>query len=267
MPRQINPFFYGGPVHPSRFIGREEEIKTIMNRIAGPATEAIALYGERRIGKTSLLHYLAAPATRNSWELSADQYGFVYLDCQEVSPFSLLLFLHSLLSLIKRQLADWNLEMDIRKLEEKDSISVTDLGILLGDIVRENREIVLLLDEFDYIIGNTDPAKPYPLSALRSLVNRQCLTLIVASYEPVAALTQGMYFEGPPFHNIFASVSLGPFSEQEANQLIDKALQGTKVIFSEDDRKFVYEISKGHPYWLQNACYKLFNRYIESTTV
>lgn len=267
MSRQFNPFFYGRPVHPSNFIGREEEIETIMNHLASPERDAIALYGERRIGKTSLLHYLAAPITGRSWDLSPEQYGFIYLDCQGFSPFSLDHCLRSLLSLIKRQMANWDIKIDIRNLEEKASISATDLVILLGDIVRKDREIVLFLDEFDYIVGKTDPATPDPLSVLRALVNSQCVTLVVASCEPIATLTQNMHFEGPPFHNIFFSLRLGPFSEKEANQLIDKALQNTDVIFNEDDRKSVYEISRGHPYWLQNTCHKLFKWYIESTTV
>ena len=40
--------------------------------------------GDRRIGKTSLLNYLAAPRVRAAYDLGAASYSFVYADLQLV---------------------------------------------------------------------------------------------------------------------------------------------------------------------------------------
>ncbi len=55
-----NPFTFGNPIkEPGRFIGREAEIRQIVNRLLSSAHELTSVIGERRIGKTSLLLHLA----------------------------------------------------------------------------------------------------------------------------------------------------------------------------------------------------------------
>ena len=50
-----NPFAdFGSIVYGDRFIGREEEIKAVQNRIFGKAYGNLAIQGLPRIGKSSL---------------------------------------------------------------------------------------------------------------------------------------------------------------------------------------------------------------------
>ena len=56
----LNPFIYGKPVPTERHINRQLELGTLFSRLQNGETTAIV--GEPRIGKTSLLQYLATPA-------------------------------------------------------------------------------------------------------------------------------------------------------------------------------------------------------------
>jgi len=62
-----NPFTYGNPISdPHRFVGREREVGQIFGRLRNEEFESSSLVGDRRIGKTSLLKYLADPGVREA---------------------------------------------------------------------------------------------------------------------------------------------------------------------------------------------------------
>ena len=59
-----NPFCAGDPVEPREFLNRKRELRRITSRIL--SGQSVAIFGEPRSGKTSLLLYLAAPETRQT---------------------------------------------------------------------------------------------------------------------------------------------------------------------------------------------------------
>jgi ATP-dependent Clp protease ATP-binding subunit ClpA len=59
MPRYLNPCIAGNPVGNSNaFIGRADVVRDVLHIFARPEENAIVLYGQRRIGKTSVLQFL-----------------------------------------------------------------------------------------------------------------------------------------------------------------------------------------------------------------
>jgi len=102
---------------------------------------------------------------------------------------------------------------------------------------------------------------------MRSLINRPLrgLSIVITTPDPLDALCNNIDFSGSPFQTSFAFVQLGPFTWDEANELIDRALASTEVRFTESDRRSVYEASKGHPARLQKACYDLFENYAKGS--
>jgi len=136
-----------------------------------------------------------------------------------------------------------------------------DLDDLFDSIGKMGRLVILLLDEFDFVVDQSDPQIPSFLYSLRALSSRPSrgLAMVVASREPLDELCQGIRFAGSPFYNIFTFVHLGKFSREEAEELIDKYLAGTGITFDQEDREFLWQVSeKGHPYLLQVACFNLF---------
>ena len=89
-----NPFTYGNPIsNPRRFFGREHETELIFSRLRNAEFESSSLVGERRIGKTSLLNYLADVDVRRRYDLLGGTHMFVYVDLQmmnqDVTPVRL----------------------------------------------------------------------------------------------------------------------------------------------------------------------------------
>jgi hypothetical protein len=266
VPDYRNPFIVGSPVPPKRFIGREREVKDLLDRLAGPVHGSTAVSGEERVGKTSLLHYISSPEITEKWGLSPEKCTFIFVDSQTIVPFSPVRFWHYVLkSLAARKVYE---PKYIEGLLQGDDVGGFELGELLDRIARDGKLVVLLLDEFEHIVEHVNPDDPQFLYLLRALINRPAhgLALVLASRKSLTELCQNVRFVGSPFTTSFTSLSLGSFSPGEANALIDVYTQGTGVTFSGRDREFAYEISKGHPYLLQKVCFKLFQRHVEKMT-
>jgi hypothetical protein len=263
VPDYRNPFIVGGPVPPERFIGREKEVKDILDRLTNPAHGSTAISGEARIGKTSLLHYIASPEVAKKWGLPPENYTFIFMDHHNLVPFSPTGFWRYILrSLAARKAHDPGY---IEGLLQGYDIVAFELDELFDRIAQEGKLVVLLLDGFEHIVEHVNSDDPQFLYRLQALINRPLrgLALVLASRKPLEDLCQNVHFVGSPFTTGFTSLSLGIFSSKEANKLIDIYTQCTGVTFSDRDRGFAYEISKGYPYWLQKVCSKLFQRHVE----
>ena len=66
-----NPFEYGGVVGGSAFCNREKELSDLIRAMEN--SEKLFLYSERRLGKTSLIHYALS-------KLPRDKYASAYVD-------------------------------------------------------------------------------------------------------------------------------------------------------------------------------------------
>src|SRR5437016_2273417 len=76
----LNPFLYGNPVPPSRFVGRQNAVRTLYGRLRNG--ESTAIVGEPRIGKSSLLRYIADESVRTQWLAEAATQQFITeIDC------------------------------------------------------------------------------------------------------------------------------------------------------------------------------------------
>lgn len=257
-----NPFIVGGPVPSERHVGRKEEAETILALLAA-AHGSSAVNGERRIGKTSFLHYLRARAPE--WGLAPSTYQFVFMDAQSVQPFSEDAFWRYVIRKVEAaDIIDPGFTSSLLQQPELEQYDLVDLFDRIG---KKGKLIVLTLDEFDLIVSRVDPNSPNLLFNLRSLLNQPVrgLTLVTASLQPLNELCKSMNFRGSsPFYNVFRSVPLGRFTPKECNDLVDIYLQDAGIDFTEADRRLMIEKSEGHPYLLQRACAKLFDYYLQS---
>jgi hypothetical protein len=264
MPMGINPFWIDGPVTPSRFIGRRREVRKTFSQLTGPGQGSVAISGPRCTGKTSLLHYIAAPETAAEWDLTEDNALIPLLDCQLVDrPFNATAFWRQVLNLLQSHLAA-SMGEELQELYQQEQIGNGDFEVILDTLYERERRLILLLDNFDQLIrtqvANETVTRDF-LSQLRALINRgpRTLSLVVATGEPLEELCQAIDFGGAsPFPNSFMSVRLKGFSDQEINELIENALSGTGVTFEEHDRSHITRLSRGHPLLAQLAAHLLF---------
>ena len=65
---------------PDQFLDRRREVRRLVGRIVNRG-QSSAIVGEPRVGKTSLLEYLAAPKLRaEQYDADREQLLFTYLD-------------------------------------------------------------------------------------------------------------------------------------------------------------------------------------------
>lgn len=254
-----NPFTYGRPISdPARFIGREREVAQVFSRLLNAEFESTSIVGERRGGKTSLLHHLAHPEVCRGHGLDPGRYTFVYTDLQlvdqEATPERLW---RRLLRQLGRACADPVIDSVLAALPPDEPLDGFALADVFDAIEDAGRSIVLLLDEFEHVTAN--PAfGPDFFYGLRSLAIHHRLALVTASRRELVDLCHSDTIRSSPFFNIFATVTLPPLTDAEAEALLDSALMETGVVFSPEERALARRLAGRQPYLLQIAGHALF---------
>ena len=257
-----NPFTYGNPISdPRRFFGREREIELVFSRLRNAEFESSSLVGERRIGKTSLLHYLADPDVRRRYDLNHGTHMFVYVDLQmmnqEVTPVRLWQRLLRQMGRVCQDPVVHEAIDEIRQVETIDNFALADLF----DIVDEkNQYVVFLLDEFEKVTVNPNFGTDF-FYGLRSLAIQHHLALITSSRRELIELCHSEAIRSSPFFNIFANINVGLFTEDQALDLIETSLRLTDVRFEVGLIDAIFRLAGLHPYFLQVACYHAFESY------
>ncbi len=255
----INPFSYGKPIDdPARFIGRRREIEQVYSRLLS-AFESTSIVGERRAGKTSLLKIMAHPETQTKFGLDPQKYSFIYQDFlfldENTTPTR---FWQRVLKALRRVVAaktEVVAEIDLAlKAETIDNYALDDIFTLIDE---NDLHIVLLLDEFEQVTRNRNFDSDF-FGGLRALAIHHSLALITSSRQDLVQLTHSEQVRSSPFFNIFATINLRNFTEQDATELIDKYLTDTGVRFLLSELNVIFAIAGYNPYFLQMACHHLF---------
>jgi len=267
MPQLTNPFIYGGPVSAEQFIGRSSEVNLILDQLSSHARGSVAVIGERRIGKTSLLHYISAPDVIQRWNLDEDASLFIFQDCGAVAPFTATRFWKTIFKrlrrLLKRKKAAPELLEAVQDILDADEVETLDIEFFLDDLNDCGFILVLMLDEFEWVV-RTDPENEAAtrdfLGSLRSLINHipRALSLIVATRQPLDRVCRDIRFMGSPFYNNFVFVRLRPFSQEEAESLFEQMLADSEFSFSRAEKEAIYDMSGTHPLLLQAAAASIF---------
>jgi hypothetical protein len=131
------------------------------------------------------------------------------------------------------------------------------LDTFLGELCRSGSSVIVMLDEFELLAANKR-LTPYFFARLRGLTTKYGLAYITASQRPLFDITADEEVLSSPFFNIFVTLSLGPFSRQEAIELFDKRLEDTGVEFSTRLREYLITLVGPHPFFLHIAGYHAF---------
>ncbi len=257
-----NPFTYGKPItNPARFVGRRREIEKVQSRLRNTEFESSSIVGERRIGKTSLLKYLSHPDVTRQAGFPQEKYIFIYLDLQLLDVTSTpTYFWQHVLRTIKPRVNNEVFQASIDEICQKQSIDTFLLDSLFRLVDDLNLHIVFLLDEFENVCQNKSFEVDF-FNGLRALTIHHNLALITSSRRELVDLTLSKAVKASPFFNIFANINLRPFSEGEAETLIETYLAGNEVSFRGRDIGYILEIAGLHPHFLQMACSFLYEAY------
>lgn len=257
-----NPFTYGNPISdPARFFGRGREVEQVFNRLRNSEGESSSIVGGRRIGKSSLLNYLAHPDVQRRYGMDPERAIFVYVDLQMVDDQTTPARLwQRLLTQMARHCRDDELAARLRDITAAGTFDNFTLADLFDLVDSRGRQVVFLLDEFENVTSNPnfDPGFFY---GLRSLAIQHNLSLVTSSRYELIELTHSQAIRSSPFFNIFANINVRLMNETEARRLVDGLLAGSGVEFSEEEAATLAEVAGGHPFFLQAAGYFLFEAY------
>lgn len=255
-----NPFFHRGAIRrPEEFYGRQAEISQILGLLRNG--QSVSLIGPRRIGKSSILLHLARPVVRSDYQLAPPQVLFVLIDCQEFGGSPPEEVYEALLTEL----------MDQAEAVGLDVGSVSGFGTYrsldraLNKLHLLGSRVVVLLDEFELLAAN-ERLTPYFFARLRGLTTKYGLAYLTASQRPLFAITADEQILSSPFFNIFVTLPLGLYSEQEARGLIATRLEGTGVTFEPAVVDHLLHLVGPHPFFLHIAGYHAFQAIQEGVT-
>ncbi len=263
-----NPFFYGNPIPSDQFIGRKRELRRIVGRIANQG-QSTAIVGEPRIGKTSLLDYLAAPEKRTElYDQGAERLLFSYLDAQTLGgKFAQAKFWKRALSPLYEQVVAPNRNSPLALVYrtcKQNAFGAFVMERLLAQMRIDEWRLVLLLDEFDVLLHHPILNSAEFFGSLRSLASRSrgALAMVIASRQSLTILnkdTQDLSRTGSPYFNFLDEITLGAWTDKDVKELLRQA--GNR--FNPADRGFLINVAGGHPYLLQAAASELWEAYAE----
>jgi hypothetical protein len=253
-----NPFTFGNPIRePTRFYGRVEDIRQIVNRLLSSAHESTSVVGERRIGKTSLLKYLDNPEVATGLGLPPSEYCMVYIDFQGLTDITPQRFWGRVLHKMERSICLPDLAPEIQGLRKQDDFDLFDLEDLFETIADEGLTTVLLMDEFEYVTQNPNFGSDF-FGGLRALAIHQNLPLVTATRRELVDLCHSEELKGSPFFNIFVTVVLRPFGGEEVLEMLDGYLAGMDLTFSPREKELVLGLGGGYPFFNQMAGHYLY---------
>jgi len=257
--RRFNPYMAGAPVlDEGLFFGRDQLIDRILQTVHN---NSLLLYGERRIGKTSIQHHLK----KRLEEMEDPIYDFfpVYVDLQG-----------TLESRFFATLADdvfSDLEAHLGGLTPSRSLNVEvdyshrdfvrDLRAVIHRLAeRSNKQVklVLLIDEVDEL-NDYDPR-----------INQRLRSLFMKSFaENLVAVVSGVEIkkqwerEGSPWYNFFEEIEVLPFQVEDARALIERPIANVLKL-EEGVTARIIELTGLRPYLIQKLCIALVNRAYEN---
>ena len=244
----MNPFSSRAMIkNPAAFVGRVEQLRTLKNILL--TLQSCSLVGPRRIGKSSLLYYLASPAYYKAEY--PDVYRFVFLDLQELSSAEPDEFFSTVVARLARVgLGDVPID------QEKDA-SVNGFRKLLGRMSDADFRLVLCLDEFEMLSQNPRFAPDF-FSFLRGLCSNYNLALVTSSRKSLFDICHQGDLQTSQFWNIFVETSVGLMPEHEILRLISEPFFRENSPIGEQDQSAVLTLAGRHPFFAQMACYYLY---------
>jgi hypothetical protein len=252
--RKFNPYIAGRPILDEElFYGREPLVQRILQTVHN---NSLLLHGERRIGKTSLLHQVQ----RRLEALDDPDYVFhpVYIDLQGTPEDK---FFATLADQIFEALQPLVGKSDRELAFARTSYSHHDLTRELHGLLRQLKErspkqvkLVLLIDEVDEL----NEYDPRVSQSLRSLFMKRFA-------ENLAAVVAGVRIrkewekEGSPWYNFFEEIEVDAIAPEEARRLVLEPVRGL-FRFEAGAAERIVAATGGKPFQIQRRCLALVQR-------
>jgi len=249
-----NPYIVGVPLthRQQLFVGRVEISRRIEGILRDQNHPPLLLYGQRRMGKTSLIYQLRWMLPRTVMPLVVDLQGPVSLAKDHAS------FLYNFAKGIHISAVEQgiSLEMLLREELADDAFTVFDdwldeLDAALSKL--EQHTVLLALDEFealDKAISNGKLEEEAILGTLRHIIQHRphFKLMLVGSHHLDDFRRWSTYLINAQ------TLHLSYLQEDEARQLIEKPINDSPLVYAPQATHRVLVLTRGHPYLIQLLC-------------
>lgn len=246
----LNPYIAGDPIRSEqKFFGREDVLRRVKNVLQNPTTNAIVLFGQRRIGKTSILLQLANRL------LKEGTYTPVYFDLQDKASKPLAGLLYDLACGINEALG--RSAPLPESFDEEGEYFRKEFLPSAASAISEGR-LVLLFDEFDVLdsISSRQAGQAF-FPYLRQWMSEMSLVrfVFVIGRRPEDLSTDT--------HSAFKTVRASLVSRLDrdsAEAMIRQSEKEGSLAWSDAAVERVWELCQGHAFLTQLMCSVVFER-------
>jgi tetratricopeptide (TPR) repeat protein len=248
--RPANPYVLTPLVDSAGFFGRDAVMKFVHNTLTAPYQNVIVLFGQRRIGKTSVLHQLMQP------ERTPQGFHPIYFDLQGRAEHRMDQVLYGLAREIARALG---VPIPPRAAFTEESYFKYVFLPAVYEVLEGDR-LLVLVDEFDVLGGEEVP----PDAAYNVLFSYLQDLLIDEQKHLAFMFVVGRRIDELPsrIKATFKSAQckrISVLDRAAAQSLITRPARGM-IEFSPEAVNRLLDLTAGHPYFLQLLCYELFER-------
>jgi hypothetical protein len=240
---------------PDRYIGRQHIIDTVLGKLT---TSSFYIYGEKRIGKTSLLLQLKQRLLQRNRMQSERLYVPVFRNMQELPQERFWLYLVRSIAAEVPDLSAPLVALNEQVSTYDDLDAESDLEVLVsqmqppaqasaGEALRGQVCIVLLLDEVD-TLQRYDPAIRQRFRAFCQHMQRHMRVVLAGVLPP-----RGDAADTSPWYNIFAPISLGPLARGDIVHLI-RHYNHNPYTYTPEAEQAIVQASDGKPFDTQWLC-------------
>ncbi len=251
LPSQRNPYIIGRPIsEPELFFGREEELSFIEENLKR-GEKVILVHGQRRIGKSSLLHKISKC-------IKLDKFAFVTFDLEHYSQEKIEYLLENLAETVIEQLEitpDKVVIPRVKQIQEQKDIFYTKFLHQIYEYLKATN-LVLLLDEFDTLNDKNIGATLESLfKQLNHVVyqNKRLFVIIFSGRQSADISNLIEIFQNVPI------VEVGLLDDESIKQLIIKPAANS-LKYEPEAIQAITNLSAGHPYFIQVLCFAIFSR-------
>ncbi len=251
-----NTYIVGTPLMTRKlFFGREKALNfAIDNLKGGIQNNVLIFFGQRRIGKSSILYQLRETELKG-------EYLFVYIDCQGFADADTPRLLYRICNDIRKSAGRENINIErpaLSKFKENTFLELDDYLDKVEEALGEKR-VALMFDEYEFLEYKVKDGSVSPeiFNKLRNLMQHrnEKLAFIFVGTHRLTELTEDYWSF---LFNIALYHEIGPLREDEARSLITQPVSG---YLRYDDLAVdkILRVTGMHPYFIQVTCRLMVN--------
>jgi Tfp pilus assembly protein PilF/AAA+ ATPase superfamily predicted ATPase len=244
----FNPYIANKPVgNTPAFIGRADRLREVERMLHSPDDNAIVLYGQRHIGKSSLLQHLTAQLP------TYGNYYPIYFDLQDKATWSL----DKLVNELAKNIAH-ALDQAVPDLGDQPEAEFIEILPKLLQSLPKKTALVLLFDEFEVLPDLKDEqagAAFFPYLHQLVSIPRQTLKFIFAmgrDVEDIDNMTVYLFRDIPPIKR------LSLLNQKETEKLVRLSEANKSLNWQEEAVTSVWRYTQGHPFLTQQICFHVW---------